>query len=353
MIVIRILMLAAFLFLFPFLLGTPWTTLLPRKNRYRLLSCFPIGFFVEIAIFQLLEVPIAFLHLPFTLLCWVFSAVIVGTCIYGIVFIWKQKPFIIILPKLNRWESFYLIAFIGLLGVQLYNGFVRDTTYWSYDDAAYVTYAADTVRYNAIQTIDPYTGIATMLNVHRTLQGWLYFPAFLSRLSSIPVAIMERTILEAYDILLAYTVYGYMASVLFSRRDNGLIFMILLSMLHIFGYYSPYSITFRLLGPNYQGKAVLSVSFFPLLFTFLMQILQRRYSRICGVLLMLFSVAATTFTLFGAVTMVLNTSLVVGLSVLNGKADGKHKKRLKYILWACFMPTLYCGIYLLCKYGQF
>ena len=346
-------MLAAFLFLFPFLLGAPWTTPLPRKNRYRLLSCFPIGFFVEIAIFQLLEVPIAFLHLPFTLLCWIFSAVIIGASIYGIVFIWKQKPFIIKLSKLNGWETFYLITFIGLLGMQLYNGFVRDTTIWSHDDAMYVTYAADTIRYNAIQTIHPYTGTATTFNAHRALQGWLYFPAFLSAVSSVPVTVMERTVLETYDILLAYAVYVYMASVLFLKKDNGMIFLIILSVLYIFGLYSPYSVTFRLLGPNYQGKAVLAASLFPLLFTLLIQMLEQTYTTRKGLLLLLLSVSATSLTMFGAATVVLNTSLVVCLSVVSGKARKACMKHIQYIPWVCLLPALYCGIYFLHRYGRF
>lgn len=353
MIVIRIFLLMVFLFIAPVLIGAPWTAILPKKNRYRLCACFPIGVFVELAVFQLLEVPIAFLHLPFTLLCWVFGTVIVIGSLYSMYLFLRRRPFRIRLPKLNGWEIFYLVAFLVLLGWQLYNGFARDTTHWSYDDAAYVTYAADTIRYNAIQTINPYTGIAVSFNAARALQGWLYYPAFLSLISSVPVAAMERTVLETYDILLAYVVYTYMASILFPKKDNGLIFLIFLSLLHIYGWYSQYSVSFRLLGPNYQGKAILAASFFPLLFSALMQILQRRYSRKKGILWMLFSVAASSLTLFGAVTMVLNSLIVIGLSALSRKARREHLKHTGYIPWACSLPVVYCGIYFLYKYGQF
>lgn len=350
MLVIRILLLAVFLLIAPIMLGAPWTTLLPDKNRYRMLACFPIGFFVELAIFQLLEVPIAFLHLPFTLLCWVFTTLVVGASVYGAAYFWNNKPLTIRLPKLNRWETFYLIVFLGLLGLQIYNGFVRDTTVWSYDDAMYVTYAADTIRYDSIQTIYPYTGIVMRFNATRALQGWLYYPAFLSKISSIPVTVMERTILETYDILLAYVVYAYMTSVLFSRKDNGLIFLIILSVLHIYGWYSQYSVTFRLLGPNYQGKAVMAVSVLPVLFTFLIQVLRKPYSRMTGWLLLLFSAAASSLSLFGAVTTAVNTTLVVGLYSLGKRS---HHRRLRYIPWGCVLPVMYCGVFFLYKYGQF
>ena len=196
----RILFLIVFLFLVPVLLGAPWTTVLPNKNQYRLSACFPIGFFVELAIFQLLEVPVAFLHLPFTLLCWIFAIAIVVVCIFSGWCFGRYKPFSVKLPGLSGWELFYLIVFMGLLAWQLFNGLIGDTTIWSHDDAMYVTYAADTIRYDSIQTIYPYTGIATTFKAHRALQGWLYFPAFLSVISSVPVTVMERTILEAYDM---------------------------------------------------------------------------------------------------------------------------------------------------------
>ena len=202
------------------------------------------------------------------------------------------------LPELNKWETFYSVVALGLLGLQLYNGFVRDTTYWSYDDAVYVTYAADAIRYNAISTINPYTGIATTFNAHRAVQGWLYFPAFLSKLSSLPVTVVERTVLETYFIFLAYTVYWYMACVLFAQKDNRLIFLI-------------------------------------------------------GLLLLLFSVAASSLTMFGAVTMMMNTTLVVCVSTVSGKMRAKYMKHMRYIPWACLFPALYCGVYFIYNFGQF
>lgn len=351
MIVIRFLLLVVFLLLVPMLLGIPWTTLLPKRNRCRLCACFPMGFFVELAIFQLLEVPVAFLHLPFTLLCWAFMTVLAIACVCSFVVYIRNRPFEIKVPALSRWELFYLIVFLGLLGWQIYNGFVMDATVWSYDDSAYVTYAADAIRYNKIQAIMPYTGLATVLDATRALQGWLYFPAFLSQITVIPVAVMERTILETFNIFLAYSVYAYMASVICIKLENGLLFLIILSLLYIFGWYSQYSVTFRLLGPNYQGKAILAVSFLPLLFTLLIQMLERKYKTKCGALLMLLSAAASSFSLFGTVTMVLNSSMVLALSSL--QKERRRRNHLRYILWCTSLPAIYIGIYFVYKYAEF
>lgn len=347
MLIIRMTVLAVFLFLVPALLGAPWTEVLPNRNRYRMSACFPIGFFVELAIFQLIEVPFAFLHLPFTLLCWLFAIIVMMACIYSGVYFRKNRPFAIRLSRLNSWEILYLIVFVGLLILQLYNSYVSDTTVWSYDDAAYITYAEDTIRTNRIMSIDPYTGIATRFDINRGLQGWLYFPAFLSNISMLSVAMMERTLLETYDVVLGYTVYTYMASVLFSKMEDGLIFLIVLSILHIFGLYSPYSITFRLLGPNYQGKAVLAASLCPLLYTVLAQAINMKYDLRTGILIALFSICAVSLTLFGGVVIILSISIVTVLSLLRKKRRWKH---LLYIPWGVTMPVVYVGIFLIHRF---
>ncbi len=348
MVVLRVFFLALFLFIFPVMIGMSWTRMLPRKNSCRVLACFPIGLFVELAAFQLIVVPMAFLHLPFTLMCRIFAGTVGIFSIWSAVESIKKPPFTVRFPRLNKWELFYLTVFLGLLCLQLYNGYARDTTVWSHDDATYVTYAADTLRFNAIQTIDPSTGIAQVFNGQRALQTSLYFPAFLSLISDVPVTVMERTVLETYNILLAYAVYAYMASVIYKKTENGLIFLIILCFVFIFGWYSQYSVTFRLLGPNYQGKAVLAVSFFPALFTLLIQMLDRKYSSRFGLLLLLLSATASSFTLFGAATMILNTTLVVGMSVFRRRRRWKH---LLYIPWGVAIPVLNIGIYFVCRYG--
>lgn len=339
----------SFLFLAPAVLGLPWIICLPVSRPRSVLACIPFGYFIELALFHFLSVPFAFLGGPFSTLAVIFICVICSMGIISIAFYIKhrQKTIAFHLPKFTRWEMFYLLVFIVLVLWQMYNGITRDITIWSYDDAGYVTYGADTVRYNQIQSINAETGLATANSFRRTLQSSLYYPAFLSLITEIPNTVMNRTILEAYDIFLAYTVYAYMAGVICKKKENGLVFLIILSVLHVFGYYSQYSVTFRLLGPNYQGKAVLAVSLFPLLFTVLLQKLETEYDRKTGILLLLFSSAATALTMFGAATYILNLSLVVGLSLFRRK---RHWKHLWYLVWGCILPAIYLSIYFIYKY---
>ena len=117
--------------------------------------------------------------------------------------------------------------------------------------------------------------------------------------------------------------------------------------MHIYGFYSQYSITFRLLGPNYQGKAVLAASLCPLLFALMMRILEYEYRRRAGVLLLLLSIAATGLTMFGAAVFLMNTVLVITVAMFRRKRYWKH---LRYIAWGGIMPAIYGCIYLIYVY---
>lgn len=345
MLVVRVALLFALLFIVPVLLGTVWTPLLLKRNR--LLACFPVGFFVQLAMFQLLALPFTYLQLSFSLLCGVFVGAQLLGCAYALwLMISKTSPRAKPLPP-GKWETIYLILFLGLLGWQLYNVVVKDTTVWSYDDAYYVTYAADAVRFDRMLTIYPNTGTAVSVNSTRWLQSFLFYSAYLSKLSGIPVTVMNRTILEAFNVVLAYAVYAFMAGSIFRNKENALIFLIILSILHIYGFYSQYSITFRLLGPNYQGKAVLAASLCPLLFALMMRILEYEYRRRAGVLLLLLSIAATGLTMFGAAVFLMNTVLVITVAMFRRKRYWKH---LRYIAWGGIMPAIYGCIYLIYVY---
>lgn len=335
-------LLAVFFFAVPVSLGIPWTTILPNRNRYRMLACLPVGYFIELAIFHFLAVPFGFLGGSFRTLSLLFGLTLAAICTFSIFLCIRKHPIHLRFPRFSAWEWAYLLIFCTLLGLQLYNGLFGDQTYWTYDDAGYVTSGEDAVRYDMIQRIDPNTGIAITGDATRILQSSLYFPAFLTLLTGTPVSVMSRTVLECFDILLGYTVYAYLASVLFEKKENGLIFLIILSILHIYGYYSQYSITFRLLGPNYQGKGVHAVSLLPLTFTLLMQKLEDPYEHRTGILLMLLSAAAVGLSMFGAVTYMMDISLVLVLALFRGK---RHWKHLWYLVWGGVLPALYVAVY--------
>ena len=348
----RAVFIVIFLVVCPLVLGYPWIRTISKQTREHLLACLPLGFFLELSLLQLLTFPFAFLGWSFSSLCWTLLAAIVVGCVVCIRFsggvkLERLKNEISIPRKWSGWEIFYAILFLGLIGWQIYNAVYLDPTEMTYDDAYYIAAANDALTQNRLFVTDAYTGLATRLNVHRALQSSILYPAFIAYFSGVSVITLEHTILSVYHILLAYFVYGWLGNILFERREERLIFLTVISLLYIFGYYSHYSATFRLLGPNNQGKAFLAVSYTPLLLGVLICAVRKPYHRRIGILLMLFSIAAAGLSLFGTVAVIVNAVAVIGLSEMR---KDRHWKHMWYLLWISLFPALYGGIFLLHRF---
>lgn len=340
---------ALFLIAIPVLIGFPWANLISQNRGSRMLACLPIGFFMELSLFQLLTFPFAFWGWRFSVLCWVTAALLIlwgGVSLYHTLhnkLTLRRKTAI----KWDGWSVFYACLFFILLIGQVYQTITLDSTYFTYDDSMYAVMANDALKQDRLFVTNPYTGIAGTLNVHRALQSFLVFPAFLSFFSRVPITIMEHTVLAVYYLLIAYIVYAWMGSVLFEKTEETFIFLIFISLLYLFGFYSIYSATFRLLGPNYQGKAVLAVSYVPMLLSFLITALDSPYNKKVGGLLMFLSIGAAGLTLFGTITVAANAVAVICLAMMRKKREWRH---LFYVLWACVFPAIYAGIFFIDRF---
>lgn len=335
------------LLVIPFLIALPWTTVVTRKAGNRLLVSWPLGFFLELAVFFFLTVPFTFLRLPFSSLCYVYTAALLMICVISVRVILKSKPLRWTMPKLTGWEVFYLVVALIVVGWQVYRALTLDRTYSSFDDATYVAIPNDALTQNALYTHDAYTGLYQSFQIHRVFQSWLVFPAYLSWISGISVVAMMHTVLDVSFLLMGYCIYYYMGCVLFKHRVDALIFEIFVSVIYIFGNYSIYSQSYRFLGMNYQGKAALAVLFFPLLFTMMIERLKGSYHARFGVLLLLLSAAACSLTLFGAVAVVANVALPVIFMLFGKKRDWKQ---LGYIVWAGIIPALCVSVFFLYRF---
>ena len=109
----------------------------------------------------------------------------------------------------------------------------------------------------------------------RAVASWGTYVAMLSVTSGFEVTTVYHTVLPVFLLLIAYANYYFMASVLLHKIDDRVIFMIVLSVANIFGLYSHYSVTFRLLGAIWQGKAVLSVIAIPFFLVYLLKLYKR------------------------------------------------------------------------------
>ena len=346
----RLLLLPVAMVLFPMLLGLPWVEKLVRGRGIRMLLCWPTGYFLALALFEALAVPLTMLKESFFHLAAIYSGLLAAAGMFSLVCFFRfrkerqndkeEKG----REKLSFWEMLYLGAFLVLAGWTVIRGITWDATTMNYDDSEYLTRAADALEHGMLLGVSVTQGLSETIFMKRAMQGFLFYPAWLGWISGLPVTVAARTVMESVHLAMAYCVYAAMALALFRKREDALIFLLLLTLLYLMGHYSHYSPTFRLFGPNYQGKATLAVIFFPLVFTLLMLKLNEPYRGSCGVLLMLLSLAAVSMTLFGTVTMVVNVCLPVAVHLIR---KPRRWGGLLYVLWASVFPMISAAVYIL------
>lgn len=335
----------------PLLLGLAWNNI--KYNTYPEAFCFRYmsGLFTMYALFEIVSAPMCFLKTSFTLVCQVYSVLLAIGCVISVFLYKKNNKSVFKInkmtkPKINRWEIIYLVMFLALFAYQIYRAYTIDIAWRIDDDATYLAYANSAVSHDSMYLISASKGVAIGLNHVRSLQGSLLFISYLSKITGISVAIMAHTVLAVYLLICAN-----IANFLFARRicpdfEKSMMFMIVLNILYIYGYYSDYSMTFRLLGPIWQGKAILAVVLTPFLWIMLMDILQRDFSVYSGLFLIMISTAAMSMSMAGAILMA--STLVVLTPIFAVK--NKMKKLLLYIPIGGFVPGIIAMAYLVMEY---
>jgi len=330
----------------PFCMGLPWVKAGGAKGTVEKV-CFACvaGYFMRLALFHAVALPMTLLGLRFSTMADVYTVLLAAACLVSAwlgrdAFRNRKRQ-----PRLTVFEGVYLLAFVALLGVQLVLTVTMDPTTMTYDDASYTVFSSDALATDYMFITDTKTGLFEQLDF-RVLQSALLFPAYIVRLTGMPVTFVERTFSYALNLLLAYGCYACMAEDLYRKREDRLIFLILLSVVYIFGYHSHYSMTFRLLGPNSQGKAILAVIAVPLLFVVLRKWLDRPYRWNCGLFLFFLSDSACALSLMGAGYVPAIVVVLTALSLFRKQRSWRH---LLYALWAGVMPCVYLASYILLK----
>lgn len=325
-------------------MGLPWVRLGGAKSAIvKLCFAYVAGYFMRLTLFHTVALPMTILGMHFSTMANAFTVLLVVACVISV---WLGRGAIRVKRvKLNLtpFEIIYCVAFIGLLLFQLYMAIVMDPTTMTYDDTSYTAYSSDALATDYMFITDPKTGMFAQLGF-RAIQSSLMFPAYITRMTGMPVPMVERTFSYALNLLLAYGSYIYMAEDLYKKRENRFIFLILLSVIYIFGYHSHYSMTFRLLGPNSQGKAILAVTLVPFMFVLMRKWLARSYYWKRGAFLFLLSDSACALSLMGAGYVL---AIVVLLTLLSLFRKERHWKHLLYPVWAGAMPCIYLVAYIL------
>ncbi len=334
--------------LLPVILGLPWSKVLEGRISYTL--SYAIGFFLQLVLFQLAVTPVVFLRGSFVHVVLIYSILLSGACAWSI---YDMKRDRLCLPRvgigrLSVFEILYLCGFLALLGVQIARGFTCDLTDMSLDDVTYTVISQQALEGQGLGALNTATGEAALLDLKYSLPGWLYYPAFLAFCSGLSVAAAAHTVQYVQLIVLAYAIYWYLSGLLFEDRQNRLIFMLFIALFYWFGYHSSYSLTFRILGPNYQGKAVAAVSLTPLVFALLVKKLDEPFQWCFFWLLFLLGIAASSLSFWGAGTYLVILAVPILISLF---FKGRDFRSLLYIVSGSIVPAVTAVMFFITKYA--
>lgn len=332
----------------PFLLGNLITYNDGDNELLSFTSKYILGLFTELSLFWVLCVPMTFFMVSFTILTTTYSIFLITFCGISIWLACKENlynKFLVVYKNIqfSRYEFVYLLLFLLLLGIQLYFAAFYESTIWSYDDYSYVVHSLDTISSDHMFLTDMITGNETAFSYKRILNSWEIYIAYLSKISGFHVTTIAHTIIPILFLCIAYLVYFFIAKQLFNNRENQLIFMCILSVILIFGLYSPYSLTFRLLVTLWQGKAVLFTIVIPFLIAFLPGAYIQSSHKRNRLYLVIISISACSLTMMGSGMSI--AVFIVMLFVIC-----LYQRRLAgitFCFYGCIIPALQILLYLI------
>ena len=266
--------------------------LITYRARTNWIADYLVGFFGNLAIFYVLYTVIEWiqnwctlndpLHGAYTMLLRVYGIVMI---VLFIAWLWLDRKQILRTHmkmrfkvagvreqiRENRFNVVYAMIFLLILALQLYMAYGYEINEWSYDDYDYVVTSKDTITSDTISYVNYIDGTLPNVQEKRAVASWGTYVAMLSSTSGFEVTTVYHTLLPVVLLLIAYINFYYIATFLFQKLEDRFVFLIVLSVSYIFGLYSHYSTTFRLLGALWQGKAVLSVIAVPFFMLYLIR----------------------------------------------------------------------------------
>lgn len=348
MVLLKILVIVLLLVVLPLLLGELVTyrdtseIVRPIQVRYIM------GLFLSLSLFWLLCVPMTLWEESFTLLTVIYSCVL---AVLSIIAVWiycrkrKLKAGLgnvrSMLPR--GWEWAYSLMFLILLGIQLYHAAFYDATVWTHDDSDYVVQSMNALSTDHMYMHSTTNGAEMGFVYKRVLNSWPIYIAYLAKVSGFHVTTIAHTVIPVFFLLIAYAVYSYMSERLFEKREDRLIFLAVLSAVFVFGLYSQYSLTLRLLATLWQGKAVLSAIVVPFLFAFLPAVYEQKNSpRTVGYVLLI-SMTACSLTMMGSgMVLIIYPAMWLVLALCRRRWTG-----IVYCIAGCVIPAVQMVLYLI------
>lgn len=233
-----------------------------RGLRY----CYFIGTIWQWGMFEVVCLIFTLLKLRFSILVMVFcvilllgdicALVMLKTRIKGFLSDFSLKK-ILRKPGILSFVLFAMIIFQALmLGIRQHEDI---------DDSSYITASTTMIETDTMYQYNHQTGEPVeKLDLRRALSAFPQYLSFLAKAANIHLAALARTVWPMLAIPFVYLVYSLIGERMFKNNKESLkVFLILLCLLNIYGYSTPYTNASFMLLRIWQGKAVLAAIIIP------------------------------------------------------------------------------------------
>ncbi|MDD6572454.1 MAG: DUF6077 domain-containing protein [Thermoflexaceae bacterium] len=278
MIVIKGFMVVIALIGVPIILGNLITAHMEDEYRGHFLADWVFGIALMFCELQIMAVPMIIADYPFHTLFYVYVSVIALEVIFAL-----SRYSQIILDRIKefplRIRKTDVLGILVVLSILMQGFMLFYFEHTDDDDARFVPSAVAAVEKDMMFEENPVTGellYGGLSEVYKDMiSPWIMFWAIVSKMSAVHPAILMHSIVPLIFIPLAYAVYWLIAGYFFGKdSEKKLIFLGLVSAIHIFSGYSVYNSGAFLLFRIWQGKAMFTSIFAPLLILLALRLFQ-------------------------------------------------------------------------------
>lgn len=317
-----------------------WVIKYAKRDNKNILLAYIIGIFVEFLVFEMLAIPFTFLKYSFHSLKNTWLVIIL--ILLGISIFLNRKNFKEIIKdnfeKIVAMPKILTIVFLGLLIFQGYMGITY--MYEDFDDSNFVAKATIAKDTDTLFVYDDVGGKYDSFPMRHVFSPFPYYTAMISELVGIHPAIVAHTIFPVAFLIISYVVYYLIGTSLFKGdRKKTIVFMIILSLLYIFGKYSRHALFVRLLGRAWQGKSLLANITLPFIIYLFLEFLGEEKDGFYWILLFITLWAGDLLTSMAIFLPLIEAGVLVALYTIK---DKNIKYILKFI--PCCLPNIIYGI---------
>lgn len=322
----------------PMLIGFLITRFMKSEDKNNVALNFLFGFVAMLGIFQPITLIAIYLKVSLTLLTTSMKLLWGGLSVVSIVINYK-RIFVTInnIPLILKKFNIYLFGALLLILLQAYS-------YIGYehiddDDAFFVATATTAVANDNLYVISPYSGaVYTKLPTRYVLSPFSIYYAVMSKLTFIHAAVYAHLFLPLVLLLFVYLVYYLWAKEWFQKAESLGVFLVMISIINIFGNYSEFTTQTFMLFRLWQGKAFLAAGILPFILYLCYKTCKENNYSIYFVVLFLSTLAASNVSSMG---IFLAPILIGCWTTVDLIMTRKIKKSMYYML--CCLPSILCG----------